>query len=101
MRIEIEIPKEFEPDYVEDKFKDFFSRVLADIKTGDLCGRYEREITETFIKAFEESKPAYDVEAVVAELEKAKEPKGSASKTEMLLRKAYMNEAIEIVRGKE
>lgn len=73
MRIEIEIPKEFELDYVEDKFKDFFSRVLADIKTGDLCGRYEREITEMFMKAFAESKVAYSVEAVVAELMKLRE----------------------------
>ena len=69
MRIEIEIPKEFECDYDVDKFKDFFSRVLHDIKSGLLCGKWEEEIVEMFIKAFEESKVAYDVEAKVAELE--------------------------------
>lgn len=71
MRIEIEIPKEFEADYTGDKFKDFFSRVLCDIKEGKcLCGNYEIEIAEMFIKAFYESKPAYDVEKVVEEMNK-------------------------------
>lgn len=70
MRIEIEIPKEFEGDYENDKFEDFFSRVLYDIGKGFLCGNYERETAGMFINAFKESKVAYDVEAVVAELEK-------------------------------
>lgn len=69
MRIEIEIPKEFELDYIGDKFKDFFSRVLCDIEKGKcLCGNYEIETVEMFIKAFDESKPAYDVEKVEAEV---------------------------------
>lgn len=62
MRIEIEIPKEFEHDYKSDKFKDFFSRVLCDIEDGTLCGNYEKETVEMFLKAFDESKTAYDVE---------------------------------------
>ena len=70
MRIEIEIPKGFERDYETDKFRDFFGRVLSDIVDSTLCGNYEFETVEMFIKAFEESKPAYDVEAKVAELEK-------------------------------
>ena len=100
MRIEIEIPKEFEPDYVEDKFKDFFSRVLSDIKTGDLCGRYEREIVEMFINAFEESKLAYDVEAKVTELEKqAENAKMLWDEDDFYLGKANAYEnAIEIIR---
>lgn len=70
MRIEIEIPKEFECDYNGDKFKDFFSRVLCDIEKGKcLCGSYEIETVEMLIKAFNESKPAYDVKKVFAELE--------------------------------
>lgn len=69
MRIEIEIPKEFESDYTGDKFKDFFSRVLCDIEEGVMCGNYEKEIAEMFTKAFDESRTAYDVEKVVEELE--------------------------------
>lgn len=71
MRIEIEIPVEFESDYRGDKFKDFFSRVLCDIKDGTLCGNYEKETVEMFIKAFDESKTAYDVDKVVEELKSA------------------------------
>ena len=44
VKIEIEIPKEFEGDYNSDKFEDFFMRVLADIDwNGNLCGNYEKE----------------------------------------------------------
>lgn len=71
MRIEIEIPKEFENDYTGDRFKDFFARVLCDItRKGVMCGKYEKETAEMFIKAFDESKTAYDVEKVVEEINK-------------------------------
>ena len=62
MRIEIEIPKEFENHFNQDKFKDSFERIMADIKhsleNGDcLCvGRYEYETIEMLEKAFENSK---------------------------------------------
>lgn len=68
MRIEIEIPKEFEGDYNGDKFKEFFSRVLCDIDKGVMCGAYEKETAEMLLKAFDESEEAYDPEAVVSEL---------------------------------
>lgn len=69
MRIEIEIPKEFEYDYKSDKFKDFFSRVLCDIEKGKcLCGNYEIETIKMLEKSFDESKPAYDVEKVVEQI---------------------------------
>ena len=55
----IEIPKEFEVDFKTDKFKDFFSRVVADIDCKGLCGNYEKEIAEMFIKAFENSEYEY------------------------------------------
>lgn len=79
MGIEIEIPKEFEEHFMQDKFKDSFERIMADIEhsleNGDcLCaGRYEYETIEMLQKAFENSKPAYSVDKVVEELEKQAE----------------------------
>lgn len=56
MKIELEIPKEIEVDFVSDKFKDFFKRVEADISDGVLCGNYEKEIVESLMKAFDNAK---------------------------------------------
>lgn len=62
MKIEIEIPKEFEVDYNADKFEDFFMRVSYDIEmemngysNGGICGNYEKETAEMFVKAFKNS----------------------------------------------
>lgn len=55
MRVIIDIPKDFARDYSADKFKDFFSRVIADIDCNGMCGRYEVEIAEMFLKAFDDS----------------------------------------------
>lgn len=55
MKVVIDIPKDFEGDYIVDKFKDFFSRVIADIDRKGMCGRYEKEIAEMFLKAFDDS----------------------------------------------
>lgn len=55
MKVVIDIPKYFERDYIVDKFKDFFSRVIADIDCKGMCGRYEKEIAEMFLKAFDDS----------------------------------------------
>lgn len=57
MKIEIEIPKEFEKDYNSNKFEDFFYYVLLDIRTNrvELCGNYEAETAEMFVKAFQNS----------------------------------------------
>lgn len=58
MKIEIEIPKEFEGDYNADKFEDFFMRVSYDIEmemngyVNGICGNYEKETAEMFAKAF-------------------------------------------------
>ena len=79
MRIEIEIPKEFEEHFKQDKFKDSLERIMADIKYSlesrdCLCaGRYEHETIEMLQKAFENSKPAYPVDKVVKELKGLKE----------------------------
>lgn len=56
MKIIIDIPEEFTGDYITDKFKDFFSRVIADIDNNGLCGNYEKEIAEMFLDAFDNSK---------------------------------------------
>lgn len=61
MKLIIDIPTEFECDYVGDKFKDFFSRVLCDIEKGVMCGNYEKETTEMFLKAFDESVPMANI----------------------------------------
>lgn len=55
MKLTIDIPKEFTGDFIADKFKDFFSRVIADIDCKGLCSNYEKEIAEMFIKAFNET----------------------------------------------
>ena len=74
MRIEIDIPKEFEEHFKQDKFKDSFERIMAGIKHSLEDGnyvygtKYEYETIETLKKAFEDSKSAYDVEKVVEEL---------------------------------
>ena len=56
MRIEIEIPKEFEKHFNKDKFKDCFGRVQVYLKNfteETLCGRYEYETIQMLEKAFE------------------------------------------------
>ena len=70
MKLIIDIPKEFETDYNGDKFKDFFSRVLCDIEKGVLCGNYEKETAEMFLKAFDEGVPMANI---VEKLEELKE----------------------------
>ena len=55
MKIEIDIPKEFEGDYNFDKFEDFFMRVSYDIEMNEYlnryhCGNYEKETAEMFVK---------------------------------------------------
>ena len=55
MKVVIDIPKVFTGDYIADKFKDFFSRVIADIDCKGMCGRYEKEIAEMFLKVFDDS----------------------------------------------
>ena len=100
MRIEIEIPKEFEEHFKQDKFKDSLERIMADIKhsleNGDcLCaGRYEYETIEMLEEAFENSKSAYNVDKVVEELELHSFELGTDTIPVHYVR---LNEAIEIV----
>lgn len=55
MKVVIDIPKDFTGDYIVDKFKDFFSKVIADIDCKGMCGKYEKEIAEMFLKVFDDS----------------------------------------------
>lgn len=55
MKLTIDIPREYERDFIVDKFKDFFSRVIADIDYSGLCGNYEKEIAEMFLEAFDKA----------------------------------------------
>ena len=78
MRIEIEIPKEFEEQFKQDKFKNSLERIMVDIwnlleNKNCLCaGNYEYETIKMLEKALENSKSAYDVDKVVDELESSK-----------------------------
>lgn len=40
MKLTIDIPREYEQDFIADKFKNFFSRVIADINYDGMCGNY-------------------------------------------------------------
>lgn len=66
MRIEIEIPKEFEEHFKQDKFEDSLERLNTDAHL--IAGNYERETVTMLIKAFKESKPAYDIESIIEEI---------------------------------
>lgn len=55
MKLTIDIPIGYERDFNVDKFKDFFSRVIADINCHGLCGNYEKEIAEMFLEAFDKA----------------------------------------------
>lgn len=74
MKVVIDIPEDYTGDYIVDKFKDFFSRVIADIDCKGMCGRYEREIAEMFLKAFDDSeeKISFKCDSITANVNKAK-----------------------------
>ena len=92
MRIEIDIPKEFEEHFKQDKFKDSLERIMADIwhslEIGNcLCaGNYEYETIKMLEEALENSKSAYSVDKVVEELYE--------KRTEILLSNDYECEII-------
>ena len=57
MKIEIEIPEEFEEHFYKDKFSESFGRIIADIESDTertlLAGNYEKEVVEMLKTAFE------------------------------------------------
>ena len=54
MKLIIEIPEEFEIHFMQDKFEDFFIRIIGDMSRNvpSLCGVDEKEIAEMFKTAF-------------------------------------------------
>lgn len=48
MKLTIDIPKGYERDFIADKFKDFFSRVIADINCDGMCGFMKRKSQKCF-----------------------------------------------------
>jgi len=50
MKITIEIPKEFERDWKDDRFEDSLNRLKADAHC--LAWNYEKEIVDMLIEAF-------------------------------------------------
>ena len=59
MKVTIEIPENFEVDYLIDQFDDFFNRIRVDINEHHvMCGRYEMETIEMMKDAFKRSSRA-------------------------------------------
>lgn len=54
MKIEVEIPKEFEEHFNQDRFEDALRRLNADAHL--LAGNYEQETAEMLIEAFKNGK---------------------------------------------
>ena len=81
---------------------DLISRKLVLDKLKDFSDMYTLEeeariVLETIVRIVTEQPTAYDISKVVAELEKLKNT-GSVTKTEMLITKACVNKAIDIVK---
>lgn len=53
MKVILDIPKEFENHFKNDRFSDSLQRLKADARFGDgLAGKYETELADMLIKAF-------------------------------------------------
>lgn len=56
MKLIIDIPKEFEEHFNEDRFKDSFERIKADLSGEFLfAGTYERELLDALVMIFEKA----------------------------------------------
>lgn len=100
MKIEIEIPEEFEKDFKHDRFEECLTRLNADAHM--TAGNYEKETAIMLVKALKDSTLAYDVDSVVTNLEKQRDVWNDKEVADKELveekRKAY-NMAIAIVKG--
>lgn len=56
LKVVLELSEIIATDYLNNKFVDFFERVLADIDCDGCCGNYEKEIAEALLQAFKTSR---------------------------------------------
>lgn len=109
MKIIIDIPQEFEQDFINNRFEDAFQRFMADAHC--IAGNYEKETALMLINAFKNSKE-YNLDEVVHQLEDKKqlhermityEQKNGTVEEEFQQRKAVdvLKDAIDIVKGVE
>lgn len=109
MKIIIDIPQEFEQDFINNWFEDAFQRFMADAHC--IAGNYEKETALMLINAFKNSKE-YNLDEVVHQLEDKKqlhermityEQKNGTVEEEFQQRKAVdvLKDAIDIVKGVE
>lgn len=56
MKMTIEIPKDFEQDFKDNKFSDALNRFIADVDYEGLAGNYEVEIAHMLKEAFAKAK---------------------------------------------
>lgn len=64
MKLIIEIPKDFEEHFKQDKFKDSFNRIAQDVisqvySDDSISGNYEIELLEMLSEAFEKAKVSH------------------------------------------
>jgi hypothetical protein len=69
MKIVLDIPKDFEKHFNEDKFKDSLLRLKADTNYGlehesTISGNYEIELLDMLVEAFEKAKIVEDNKSV-------------------------------------
>lgn len=71
MKLIIDIPKEFESHFNQDRFKNSFERILEDCKhSAILSGVYEFETIEMLIRAFKNGTP---LDSIIADIEAARD----------------------------
>lgn len=48
MKLTIDIPIEYEQNFIADKFKDFFLRAITDMDYSGLCGNMKKKLQKCF-----------------------------------------------------
>lgn len=98
MKIIIDIPQNFEQDFINNRFEDAFQRFMADAHC--TAGNYEKETALMLINAFKNSKE-YNLDEVVNQLEDYGNEEMDYYRNTPYERciEVCVNKAIEIVRG--